>query len=49
MVKLLVGTMALVFATSCLLYLVPEQRQVSEDMPAGEAFFETKVQCAGKR
>jgi len=41
--------MAVVFATGCLLYLVPEQRQLSEDVPAGEAFYEAKVQCAGSR
>ena len=41
--------MALVFATGCFLYLVPEQRQLSEDVPAGEAFYEAKVQWAGKR
>jgi hypothetical protein len=49
MVKLLAGTVALVFATGCLLYFVPEQRQLSEDVPAVETFYETKVQCAGKR
>jgi len=41
--------MALVFATGCLLYLVLEQRQLCEDVPAGEAFCETKVQYAGKQ
>jgi len=49
MVKLLAGTIAPVFATGCLLYLVLEQRQLYENVPAGEAFSETKVQCAGKR
>jgi hypothetical protein len=49
MVQILAGTMVLVFATGCLLYLVPEQRQLFEDVPADEAFSEMKVQCAGKR
>jgi len=49
MVKLLAGTMALVFATGCLLYLVPEQRQLSEDVPAGEAVCETRCSAWGVR